>query len=122
MIVELQKRCNLEKFIKCAEASWQHDKGVAQIDQRLLAYRHVADDFKPCETFQTNFALYQGLRDDARDLRTGLQGSPGNLAHQANVTAAINKMPGLLTYPMPKGCGIIDMCLMLTMAGTTKNS
>jgi hypothetical protein len=31
-------------------------------------------------------------------------------------------MPGLLTYPMPKGCGIIDMCLMLTMAGTTKNS
>ena len=93
---ELQPGEGFEQFIQRAEASWEGDEAVAEVDHHLLSLVHAADDVQFGDAAITQFFFHERLRDDADDLPLLRQRAVSNRAHQADVSAAIDEADAAL--------------------------
>ncbi|WTG54251.1 hypothetical protein OH779_39965 [Actinacidiphila glaucinigra] len=84
------------ELVEGPEAAGQGDQGVRFVDEVLLADGHVRHDALVGEVGVGDAERLRDARDHAGDPATGVQGSAGEHAHQAESPTAVEHMDVVL--------------------------
>ena len=84
---KLRPRPRLEKLLKGAESTGQHDERVGEFREHRLAFMHRIDDVQGGQTAMCHFALHERVWHDADHLTAGGQRPIGQCAHAPRVSA-----------------------------------
>lgn len=81
---------DLEEFVEGAEAAWEGDEAVGEVDHELFAFVHGADDAHVGDPMVFEFAGVEEVGDDADDGAVGGERAICGGTHHADTAAAVD--------------------------------